>query len=353
MVSSVKAIANGVLRPLVLATILLLLVLSACLPAMPEIKHQGAIQPENQTAPREYIINATAPEGQENATVSPEPGASAIDVNEAETVARKFAAGLHAYSAAAMYPYLSKRLTDRYTPEQLERALVYFKPKDRMYAEFSSIAASNMTSSPSGYVALLRYGNDYIGWQMLELPLALEDGWKVVWFDNLSTNKGIIEMCTARLKSEADDYKVTEARTLAASSCIADIAVDLHDSTLCPFAFFDRERCLRVLNATVPLSDEISGCTQTSPDNASMSKCLWNLAREEDSYAICRTMAPDRIERYGCLGELGSYHHDLSMCNEAFNDLTLRFCLRNYIDANHNAREVCTNATYAKIMSDC
>jgi hypothetical protein len=337
----------------ILACIFLLIAVCACLPTVPEIKHQETTQPENQTAPRVFIINATEPD---NATMAAPTTVPAVDLSGAENAARMFASALQSYKAADMYPYLHKRLTDRYTPEQLQHAMLYFKPKDRMYTEFSRVQGLNAgtATNDSAYVALIRYGSDMAGWQMLELPLVVEgNAWKVVWSDNLSTDEGIVEMCTARLRDAADAAEVTQARKLSASSCIADIAIDLHDSKLCPFAFYDRERCLRVLNATLPLADKISGCRTTSPDNAALAKCLWDLVREEDSNAICRAIENNRIERYGCLGELGAMHQDPGACGEAINSYTMQFCLRTYIDIAKSAINVCKNATFAGLLDDC
>lgn len=336
-------------------------------------------QPETQTSPREYVIEATndakatndaaaedaasedaAADGDDLGVDSDaavlDRSASVIDVNQAEEIVRLFARGLAAFDAAAMYPYLHARLTDKYTPEQLAQALVYFKPKDKAFARFGDItgAPDAGVATPSGYLATLTIGTDTTGWQTLELPLAIEDGgWKVMWMDNLTTNEGVIEACTSRLNDDAEYYRVIDARKLTASSCIADIAVILHDSSLCAYSFYDRGRCLRALNANLPAQELIEGCNATSPDSTTFSKCIYDAAVETDNYDVCRAMATNRAERYTCLGTVGGKHDTPAVCNEGFNYFTKQLCVDSYVAVENDVAGVCKDPDLAHFLQDC
>jgi hypothetical protein len=349
--------------------------------SLPKDLSGASKQPETQTSPKEYVIETTNDSADEDATTKDATtkdattndastgegilGAdtdassltgSVIDINQAEDVARLFARGFSAFDAAAMYPYLHSRLTDTYTPEQLAQAILYFKPKDKFHARFDGVVGGSDASvaTPSGYAARIEVGTDTTGWQTLEFPLAIEDGgWKVVWMDNLTTKEGIIKTCTSRINDDAEHAFVIDARKASASSCIADIAVILRDSSLCAYSFYDRGRCLRALNTNLPAQELIDGCNATSPDSTTFSKCIYDAAVETDNYDICRAIATNRAERYSCLGAIGGKHDNPAVCNEGFNIFTKNLCVQSYIAIENDVAGVCAVPELVHFLQNC
>jgi hypothetical protein len=338
---------------IVLALLILLLYAGArSLPAAAQpaqsteaTQDSAAKEAENQTAPTIYVIEATTPPATDDAP-------TAMNYLVAmEAAGWAFSRALQSWNVQQIHSLLSQRVTDRYTPEQLGVALAYFKPKDRSYARFEAIETNNDTGKP---VALIRWGSDYTAWDVLALPINKENGsYKLDWMGDLATDDGIVASCMARLTQDAESAKVLEARKYSSSSCIADIAVALHDPDLCTRAFYDRGRCLRALGATLPIDTMIAGCIATSPDNAALARCVWDLALETGNMDVCRSIAANRLERYGCLGQMAAATGDPGVCSEAFNEYTTRYCLERYLEDNGNFADVCAVPAFKQVMAVC
>jgi hypothetical protein len=334
--------------------VLLLLLLAACTVPPPSDRSALYVNETPKPAPEAEpvgtpIVIDTAPAMNEtvnhNETADDTPNMVRLD-----DVVKGFAEALTRFNTTDMYPYLHDALKQRMTAEQLASVLLYFAPKNKLAANFQEVRKSG-----SDYVGIVNYGSDYTSWQVLELPLVHEEGeWHVKWFDEYSTRDGLIAACSAKLVAGPDDTaQVVAARQISASSCFEAAAQALRDSTICPYAVYDRERCYGELGVVFTKDMKIKMCTDTTgvQDNTTIAKCLWDLAVSESDVGICRDIETNRVERYFCLGQLGGMEDQPYQCNDSINDYTMKLCLQKFIDQSHDKAEVCANPQWTKFVN--
>ena len=326
----------------VLASAFLLLFLAACATHMPDESKIGL--PANESANLNTTVPAEAPQ-----VLTPVVPTEA-DFAEMEQTAKDFAYAWQRFNVSAMYPLLHSPLRGRVSGLQLEDLLVYFQPKDKVQVVFDSI-----NKTDDGYAAVMTRGTDIVGWSRHMVPVVLEaDGWRVAWFDDITTPRGILESCRAKVQvGEDDPPEVLTAKMMSASSCIANGAKVLKDVSLCAHATYDRQRCYSNLGVALDRDGWVQVCvneTDEKDDAVSRANCLREVAAQQEDISICREIDTKRVERYFCIGELAALKRAPYECNDAINDYTLKLCLQEYVKTVGNDIDVCDNPAWQKFF---